>query len=76
MGADQLFETFAREAEAGLGRIILLVLDNGGWHGAAGLEIPDGIRLVYLPPYSPELHPAQIHTRTGFHWWQKRIIPN
>ncbi len=54
-----LLETFAREAEAGLGRIILLVLDNAGWHSAAGLKIPDGIRLVYLPPYSPELQPAE-----------------
>jgi hypothetical protein len=33
-------QTFAREAEAGLGRIILLVLDNAGWH--ANLKIPDG----------------------------------
>ena len=56
---EALLETFAREAEAGLGRIILLVLDNAGWHGAAGLKIPDGIRLVFLPPYSPELQPAE-----------------
>jgi transposase len=58
-GLEALLETFAREAEAGLGRIILLVLDNAGWHSAAGLKIPDGIRLVYLPPYSPELQPAE-----------------
>lgn len=56
---EALLKTFAREAEAGLGRIILLVLDNAGWHGAASLKIPDGIRLVYLPPYSPELQPAE-----------------
>ena len=29
------------------------------WHSAAGLKIPHGIRLVYLPPYSPELQPAE-----------------
>ena len=51
---EALLETFAREAEAGLARIIVLVLDNAGWHGAANLKIPDGIRLIYLPPYSPE----------------------
>jgi transposase len=56
---EALLETFAREAEAGLGRIILLVLDNAGWHGPANLKIPDGIRLVHLPPYSPELQPAE-----------------
>ena len=56
---EALLETFAREAEAGLSRIILLVLDNAGWHGPANLKIPDGIRLVYLPPYTPELQPAE-----------------
>jgi hypothetical protein len=54
---EALLETFAREAGAGLARIILLVLDNAGWH--ANLKIPDGIRLVYLPPYGPELQPAE-----------------
>jgi transposase len=56
---EALLETFAREAGAGVQRIILLVLDNAGWHGSAGLKIPDGIRLVYLPPYTPELQPAE-----------------
>ena len=54
-----LLETFAREAGAGLSRIILLVLDNAGWHGPANLKIPDGIRVIYLPPYTPELQPAE-----------------
>ena len=56
---EALLETFAREVAAGLSRIILLVLDNAGWHGPANLKIPDGIRLIYLPPYSPELQPAE-----------------
>jgi len=59
----ELFEDtlalFAREAGAGAGRIIILVLDNAGWHTAPGLTVPDGIRLVYLPPYTPELQPAE-----------------
>jgi hypothetical protein len=37
----------------------LLVLDNAGWHGQANLKVPDGIRLIHLPPYSPELQPAE-----------------
>jgi transposase len=52
-------ELFAREAGAGPDRIILLVLDNAGWHTQAGLKVPDGIHLVYLPPYTPELQPAE-----------------
>ena len=35
------------------------MLDNAGWHTEAGLAVPEGIRLVYLPPYSPELQPAE-----------------
>ncbi len=50
---------FAREAGAGPDRIILLVLDGAGWHTAPGLAVPGGIRLVYLPPYTPELQPAE-----------------
>ena len=50
---------FAREAGAGRDRIILLVLDGAGWHTAPGLAVPEGIRLVYLPPYTPELQPAE-----------------
>ncbi len=36
-----------------------LVLDNAGWHGPEGLAGPEGISLVFLPPYSPELPPAE-----------------
>lgn len=50
---------FAREAGAGRERVIVLVLDGAGWHTAPGLAVPEGIRLVYLPPYTPELQPAE-----------------
>ncbi len=57
--ASNILALFAREAGAGRNRIILLVLDNAGWHSPPGLTVPEGIRLVYLPPYSPELQPAE-----------------
>ena len=56
---EDILALFAREAGAGADRIILLVLDNAGWHSPPGLVIPEGIRLVYLPPYTPELQPAE-----------------
>jgi len=59
----ELFEDtlalFAREAGAGRDRVVILVLDGAGWHTAPGLTVPEGIRLVYLPPYTPELQPAE-----------------
>jgi transposase len=54
-----LLALFAREAGAGRERMIALLLDNAGWHTAPNLAVPDGIRLVYLPRYSPELQPAE-----------------
>jgi len=36
-----------------------MVLDNGSFHKSKKLKIPDNIKLVFLPPYSPELNPAE-----------------
>jgi transposase len=55
----KLLEAFARETGAGCDRIIVLQLDNAGWHTPENLTVPDGIRLVYQPPYTPELQPAE-----------------
>ncbi|HRY23622.1 MAG TPA: transposase [Geminicoccaceae bacterium] len=56
----QLFEEtlalFAREAGAGRDRII--VLDGAGLH-TLPLAVPESVRLVYLPAYTPELQPAE-----------------
>jgi transposase len=37
----------------------LIVLDNGAFHKALKLIIPTNIILIFLPPYSPELNPAE-----------------
>ena len=37
----------------------IMVLDNGAFHKAQKLVIPDNIILIFLPPYSPELNPAE-----------------
>ena len=54
-----LLAAFARQVGAGRERHVVLVLDNAGWHGPEGLVVPDGVTLVFLPPYSPELQPAE-----------------
>ena len=36
-----------------------VVLDRAGWHVSQGVEVPEGVGLEYLPPYSPELQPAE-----------------
>ncbi len=37
----------------------ILILDNGAFHHAKCLQIPSNIELIFLPPYSPELNPAE-----------------
>ena len=38
---------------------IVMVMDRAGWHIAEALEVPANMRIVFLPPYSPELNPAE-----------------
>jgi len=37
----------------------LLLVDNGRFHTAKTLPIPENVRLVFIPPYSPELNPIE-----------------
>lgn len=37
----------------------IIILDNGAFHHARRLIIPPNIALIFLPPYSPELNPAE-----------------
>lgn len=39
--------------------VVLLVLDGTSWHRSPKLSLPDNLRLVFLPPYTPELNPAE-----------------
>ena len=44
----------------------VLVLDNGRFHKAKKLIIPENIVLLFLPPYCPELNPAEKI------WWKMK----
>jgi transposase len=37
----------------------IVVMDCAGWHKAKDLVVPANIEILYLPPYSPELNPAE-----------------
>ena len=37
----------------------VLLLDRAGWHTTGALAVPANITLVFLPPRSPELNPAE-----------------
>ena len=38
---------------------IVLVCDGASWHRANALEVPDNIRLFFLPPATPEMNPIE-----------------
>jgi transposase len=46
-------------AEAFPDSLNLLLLDNSGAHTAQRLTLPANVRLVFLPPYCPELNPIE-----------------
>lgn len=49
----------------------VMLLDNGAFHKARRLRWPTGIIPLFLPPYSPELNPAEKI------WWRfKRAFTN
>ena len=54
------FQLFLNEiSSANPKTLMIIVLDNGTFHKAKKLEIPDNIKFLFLPPYSPELNPAE-----------------
>ena len=38
---------------------IVMQVDRAGWHHAKDLQVPENIRLISQPPYSPELNPVE-----------------
>lgn len=36
-----------------------MVIDGAGWHNVNQEKLPANIRLLKLPPYSPELNPVE-----------------
>ena len=52
-------EAFARQVGAGPTKQIVLVLDGAGWHTSPQVRVPEHVHLLFLPPHSPELQPAE-----------------
>jgi transposase-like protein len=49
----------AEVAQRHADEFVFMVMDQAGWHLARDLIVPSNMRLMYLPPYSPELNPAE-----------------
>lgn len=56
---ERVLKNFAKAVGVGKDKHVVLVLDGAGWHTSRNLKVPEGMSLVFLPPYSPELQPAE-----------------
>ncbi len=52
-------EVFAYQVGASPTKQIVLVLDGAGWHDSPRVRVPEHVHLLFLPPHSPELQPAE-----------------
>ena len=50
---------FAAHADPDGNKVLVLVVDNAGWHTARRLAVPANVRLHFLPPCTPELQPVE-----------------
>ena len=54
------FELFLEEvATRHADEFVLMFMDGAEWHTTKKLTVPKNMRLAFLPPYSPELNPAE-----------------
>ena len=38
---------------------IVLACDRASWHRSKQLEVPENIRIIHIPPYTPEMNPIR-----------------
>jgi hypothetical protein len=59
VNAETMSMFLAEVAQRHADEFIVMVMDQAGWHLAGELVVPANMRLIFLPPYSPELNPAE-----------------
>jgi len=59
VNAETMSSFLAEVAQRHPDEFIGMVMDQADWHLVDELTVPQHMRLVFLPPYSPELNPAQ-----------------
>jgi transposase len=61
-------QQFSRELPMGVHGV--MILDRAGFHTSKAMSVPGNVSLIHLPPYSPELNPAENlwHYLRSHHW--------
>lgn len=56
---NRVLADFAQHFSLGKHKHVLLVMDGAKWHTSGQVQLPEGLHIMPLPPYSPELQPAE-----------------
>ena len=57
------------------GEYLLMVMDQAGWPIAKDLTIPENMRLIWLPPYSPQCNPVEhVWDEIREKWFSNRVF--
>ena len=55
--------------------LIALFMDQAGWHKALALAVPANVRILFLPPDSPELNPVEhLWEEIREKWFENRVF--
>lgn len=68
----EIFEIFLKELSTQKpNELKILVVDNAAFHKAKKIDVPENVALLFQPPYSPEVNPAE-----QIWAWYKREFTN
>ena len=59
MNTDNMTRILLQVSEAHRDEFIVMVVDGASSHRSKELNVPENVSLIRLPPYSPELNPAE-----------------
>ncbi len=58
--SNAIFEAFLEDfSNQNPHELKIIIIDNAGFHACQNIQIPDNIKLIRIPSYSPELNPAE-----------------
>jgi transposase len=56
---------------------IVMQVDGASWHRSQHLQLPENIRLIFQPPYSPEVNPVEhIWDELREKYFSNRVFPS
>jgi transposase-like protein len=77
VNAEAMGMFLAEVAQRHANEFIVMVLDGAGWHKAKRLQVPGNMRLIALPPWSPQLNPAEhVWDEIREKWFANRHFEN